>query len=32
MHEGELPVLQAGMTIAGIYGIPYNPSPHQKRF
>ena len=27
IHEGERPVLQAGMTIAGIYGIPYTPSP-----
>ena len=32
MHEGELPVLQAGMTIAGMYGIPYNPSPSPKAF
>jgi len=27
IHEGEVPVLKAGMTIAGMYGIPYNPSP-----
>ncbi len=27
IHQGELPVLQAGMSIAGLYGIPYNPSP-----
>jgi len=27
IHEGEVPVLKAGMTIAGMYGIPYHPSP-----
>src|SRR5678816_2164811 len=27
IHEGEVPVLEAGMTIAGLYGIPYTPSP-----
>jgi len=27
IHEGEVPVLKAGMTIAGMYDIPYNPSP-----
>jgi hydroxyacylglutathione hydrolase len=27
IHQGELPVLQAGPTVAGMYGIPYNPSP-----
>ena len=32
IHEGELPVLQAGMTIAGIYGIPYTPSPDPASF
>jgi len=32
MHEGELPVLQAGPTIAGIYGIPYNSSPDPVSF
>ena len=32
IHEGELQVLQAGMTIAGIYGIPYTPSPDPASF
>jgi len=32
MHEGEVPVLQAGLTIAGIYGIPYTPSPEAVSF
>ena len=32
IHEGELPVLQAGMAVAGMYGIPYNPSPQPKRY
>ena len=32
IHEGEIPVLQAGMTIAGMYGIPYNPSPDPVSF
>lgn len=27
IHEGELPVLQAGMNVAGMYGVPYDPSP-----
>ena len=27
IHQGELPVLQAGTAVAGMYGIPYNPSP-----
>ncbi|HEX5111625.1 MAG TPA: MBL fold metallo-hydrolase [Saprospiraceae bacterium] len=32
IHEGEIPVLQAGMTIAGMYGIPYTPSPDPVTF
>jgi len=32
IHEGEIPVLQAGMTIADIYGIPYDPSPDPTLF
>jgi len=32
IHVGEIPVLQAGMTIAGMYGIPYNPSPDPVSF
>lgn len=32
IHEGELPVLQTGMTIAGMYGIPYQTSPEPKAF
>ena len=32
IHEGEIPVLQAGMTIAGMYDIPYNPSPDPVSF
>ena len=27
IHEGELPVLKSGLTVAGMYGIPYDPSP-----
>ena len=32
IHEGELPVLQAGMTVAGMYGIPYEPSPSPQSY
>ncbi|MGB4849144.1 MAG: MBL fold metallo-hydrolase [Saprospiraceae bacterium] len=32
IHEGELPVLKAGMAVAGIYGVPYNPSPVPQKF
>lgn len=32
IHEGELPVLDAGLMVAGMYGIPYNPSPAPLRF
>ncbi len=32
IHEGELPVLKAGMTVAGMYGIPYDPSPIPTRY
>ena len=32
IHEGEIPVLKAGMTIAGMYGIPYTPSPEPVSF
>lgn len=27
IHPGELPVLQAGLDVADMYGIPYTPSP-----
>jgi hydroxyacylglutathione hydrolase len=27
IHQGELPVLQSGVTVANMYGIPYNLSP-----
>ncbi|HJW29093.1 MAG TPA: MBL fold metallo-hydrolase, partial [Saprospiraceae bacterium] len=27
IHKGELPVLKSGMSVAGMYGIPYQPSP-----
>jgi len=32
IHEGELPVLDAGIMVSGMYGIPYNPSPQPARF
>lgn len=32
IHEGELPVLQAGSTVAGMYGIPYQTSPLPKSY
>ena len=32
IHAGEIPVLKAGMTIAGMYGIPYTPSPEPVSF
>ncbi|MBK9983396.1 MAG: MBL fold metallo-hydrolase [Saprospiraceae bacterium] len=32
IHEGELPVLKAGMAVAGMYGVPYNPSPAPQKF
>jgi glyoxylase-like metal-dependent hydrolase (beta-lactamase superfamily II) len=32
IHEGELPVLNAGMAVAGMYGIPYNPSPQPIKY
>jgi glyoxylase-like metal-dependent hydrolase (beta-lactamase superfamily II) len=27
IHKGEVPVLDAGVSVAGMYGIPYTPSP-----
>ncbi len=32
IHQGELPVLQAGITIAGMYDIPYQLSPDPTSF
>ena len=32
IHEGELPVLNAGTTVAGMYGIPFDPSPSPKSY
>jgi hydroxyacylglutathione hydrolase len=32
IHKGELPVLDAGMTVAGMYGVPYEPSPKPNSF
>ncbi|MDQ3015436.1 MAG: MBL fold metallo-hydrolase [Bacteroidota bacterium] len=32
IHHGELPVLNAGITVAGMYGVPYNPSPLPTHF
>ena len=32
IHKGELPVLQAGTVVAGMYGIPYEKSPDPTRF
>jgi len=32
IHAGEIPVLEAGMAVAGMYGIPYTPSPQPDKF
>ena len=32
IHRGELPVLKSGLTVAGMYGIPYDPSPEPVSF
>lgn len=32
IHRGEMPVLKAGPTVAGMYGIPYEPSPEPSSF
>lgn len=32
IHRGELPVLKAGATVAGMYGVPYDPSPEPIKF
>jgi glyoxylase-like metal-dependent hydrolase (beta-lactamase superfamily II) len=32
IHGGEVPVLEAGVTVAGMYGIPYEKSPSASRF
>ena len=32
IHEGEFPVLKAGTTVAGMYGIPYDISPEPTNF
>lgn len=32
IHEGEVPVLEAGLAVAGMYSIPYNPSPLPQKF
>lgn len=32
IHQGEVKVLEAGMTVAGMYGIPYTPSPLASSF
>ncbi len=32
IHEGELPVLQAGTTVANMYGVPYEVSPSPSHF
>ena len=32
MHEGELKVLDSGMNVAGMYGLPYEPSPKPTSF
>jgi glyoxylase-like metal-dependent hydrolase (beta-lactamase superfamily II) len=32
IHQGELPVLKSGPTVAGMYGIPYEPSPEPAAF
>lgn len=32
IHRGELPVLKSGPSVAGMYGIPYEPSPEPVGF
>jgi hydroxyacylglutathione hydrolase len=32
IHRGELPVLKAGTTVAGMYGVPYDPSPEPIKY
>ncbi|MEO6131789.1 MAG: MBL fold metallo-hydrolase [Saprospiraceae bacterium] len=32
IHQGELPVLKAGPSVAGMYAIPYDVSPEPSRF
>lgn len=32
IHRGELSVLKSGLTVAGMYGIPYDPSPDPVSF
>jgi len=32
IHSGEVPVLNAGGAVAGMYGIPYETSPHPANF
>ncbi len=32
IHKGELPVLEAGTVVAGMYGIPYEKSPAPESF
>ena len=32
IHEGELKVLDAGLNVAGMYGLPYEPSPKPVSF
>ena len=32
IHRGEIPVLKSGLTVAGMYGIPYDPSPDPVSF
>lgn len=32
IHKGEIPVLKAGPTVAGMYGIPYEVSPEPSSF
>jgi hydroxyacylglutathione hydrolase len=32
IHQGELPVLESGTVVAGMYGVPYNPSPSPASF
>jgi hydroxyacylglutathione hydrolase len=32
IHQGEIPVLESGLMVSGMYGVPYEPSPKPASF
>ena len=32
IHKGEIPVLESGLMVSGMYGVPYDPSPKPSSF